>query len=323
MARRRRDGVGGLNVSRRGVDGDEVFLPPALLKARRKNPQHWANSAGGYIPATPPRVEPLPLPPGAVADLWSETFGIKGFLSLPRQAHLGEAPRASIVGQGPGPPPSASGAACPAAVAVAGCGGTMVPVDSLDAGSLGDASGPTARARGDVLVPTAADEPKEHELLDEEETAAKSRIWHEVNADLLRYWHARKELNQGKQHRHEQLARQRARQQEEDARLREHRVGRAQKRPRVVAPRRRLVTDTGALASDGALAPRAALRVVDDLEAEAKDDELGDFWAARGRAMATVVVRSDPPGRRQESEAEVRQRLTAKRLASEIEDLFA
>jgi len=57
--------------ARRGaVDGDELFLPVHVRKARRQNSAHWAHE---HRPcAEPPRaVKPLPWPPGTEAeDLW-------------------------------------------------------------------------------------------------------------------------------------------------------------------------------------------------------------------------------------------------------------
>jgi len=152
-ARRPRRGRRGLDE----CDGDEALLPPAVLKSRRKDPGHWAN---GWLPPSerPKAVSPLHpgAPRGGDDNLWAQA-------EMRRVRHSCSKTRACVERQ-------------------------LARVEHME-GIVVEA--PPEAEEDEEL--NSEDDPPELELLSREETDRKRDVWHEVNKDLLHFFHVREQ----------------------------------------------------------------------------------------------------------------------------------
>lgn len=125
---------------------DALFLPPCVLKARRKRPHHWARPERGWRPHLAEVVSAPALPEVIGEDLGSRTWG--GRRKTPR-ALTGEVPEEKS---------------------------TVAAKDWDTLGSLQD---------GECLAVGDEDDPEPYEVLSAEESQDKAAIWDEVNHEIM------------------------------------------------------------------------------------------------------------------------------------------
>lgn len=128
---------------------DALFLPPRVLKARKRDPNHWAKPENGWRPQLQPPevVQPLALPAGVAKDLFVEAATEKRLAQKRSTGEIADDVFADL----------------------------LAP---LDAGEQGQGS------QGLTLQVSDADDGMEYELLSPEESEAKTAIWDEVNREI-------------------------------------------------------------------------------------------------------------------------------------------
>mmetsp|Transcript_123831 Transcript_123831/g.214682 ORF Transcript_123831/g.214682 Transcript_123831/m.214682 type:complete len:317 (+) Transcript_123831:88-1038(+) len=139
-----------LRKRRRVIDSDqdELLLPPAVRRVRRRDPDHWANVANGWRP--PPKKW---APPSATGET-----------SLASLATLPDLRNPMLV--------------------VSRCRRMRVLQRQK---SLRNSSEDSACCSGGESSLNSDDDPKDDDMLSPEESAAKCAIWDECNQDMLQF----------------------------------------------------------------------------------------------------------------------------------------
>jgi len=136
---------------------DALFLPPCVLKVRKKQRGHWASASSGWRPNTE-QSQAAPFP--ALAGGAEENLFVQDARTRREYKRLRGSAQQALV----------------------------------DSDLFGEAASEvlSEQGDGDSLAITPKDEPYEYELLSPEESKAKEEIWDEVNKDLLESLHDRK-----------------------------------------------------------------------------------------------------------------------------------
>lgn len=138
--------------SEQAVDAADawLFLPPRVLKARKRDPNHWAQPKNGWRPQLQPPevVQPLALPAGAAKDLFVEAAKEKRLAGKRKPGEIADDVFADI----------------------------LAPLDADGEQWQG--------SQGLTLQVSDADDGMEYELLSPEESEAKTAIWDEVNQEI-------------------------------------------------------------------------------------------------------------------------------------------
>lgn len=144
--------------NQRHCDGDELFLPPAVRAARRREANHWS-AAGSRSQALAPAWSP----PTTESEITAPAFALPELVNSARQRS-----DALVVAKEARNAELGEWASHTAAVEVLLQDGVLQGGEDLDVGS--------------------SDEPQAMEMLSPEESSNKSAIWHEANHDLLELW---------------------------------------------------------------------------------------------------------------------------------------
>eukprot|EP00933_Yihiella_yeosuensis_P050322 TRINITY_DN48105_c0_g1_i1.p1 TRINITY_DN48105_c0_g1~~TRINITY_DN48105_c0_g1_i1.p1 ORF type:complete len:336 (+),score=70.52 TRINITY_DN48105_c0_g1_i1:33-1040(+) len=196
------------------VDCDSIFLPPCVRKARRKDPDHWANpiSSGWRPPVEPPKVvNQVALASASLKDgIWQQRLIEKSM-----RRHEQRALKQLEALNKAGPSEEVLTTEDSALRELFGCD-TESPA-TLAGPSTGTSVVQDTRALAcsditldigeENLDAGSDDDPQEWEVLSPEEEEAKGAIWHEVYKDALEIMHLTEKKKKEKQEEEERKIR--------------------------------------------------------------------------------------------------------------------